>query len=545
MLRHGWSEGLVMRLPLHDVPVRRKLRLIVLGTCSIALCVASGALYFLQFFFFQRDHRRDLTTFAEVLAASSAGALSSGSAATAREIVSAVRTKPHIRGASIIAASGVVLAGFGNVGPAPGANAIVSHGFHAEGADIFLAHPVYASGQRLGTVVLRADYGTEAMQLQGLHAGMLAVVLTTSLLVACVVSWRLERVIADPIHGLAETARRIAAQNDYSLRARKWGSDEVGECTTAFNKMLEHVQKRDAALRNEIAERTRTEQEVQRLHGQLLDASRLAGMAEVATGVLHNVGNVLNSVNVSAGVIAEKLGHGRTSKLVKAAHLLRAQNGALHDFLTNDPKGRVLPTYLVTASEHLEQERVAALAEVELLARNVEHIKDIVAMQQNYARVSGVAEPLSVEAIIEDALCMNGGGLERHGIEVTRDFSPVPQLTIDKHKVLQILVNILRNAKHALEEAQVAEKRLNISLRQKDGRWAEIAVTDNGIGIPPTLLTRIFSHGFTTRKTGHGFGLHSAALAAQQMGGRLAAYSKGRGHGATFTLSLPLGAPRS
>ncbi len=530
---------------LHDVPVRRKLRLIILGSCTVSVCLASTALYFLQLFFFQRDYRRDLTTVAEVVGITSKQALSSESATIARDILSAVRNNPHIQGASILLPSGTVLAGFGNFHRGVNRELTTTDQFEENGTGMFFEHPVYSSGKLIGTVCLRADYQTEVMQLQGLHAGMLALVLATSLLVAWVVSWRLGRLISDPIQGLAETARQIAAQSDYSLRARAWGSDEVGVCTIAFNKMLEQLQKRDAALRNEIAERTRTEQEVQRLHGQLLDASRLAGMAEVATGVLHNVGNVLNSVNVSAGVIAEKLGHGRTSNLVKATHLLRSQNGNLHDFLTNDPKGRVLPTYLATASEHLEQERLEALAEVALLTKNVEHIKDIVAMQQNYARVSGVAEPLSVDAIIEDALSMNGGGLDRHGVHVTRDFQPVPQLTIDKHKVLQILVNLLRNARHALDEADVSEKQLNISLRQKDGRWAEIAVTDNGIGIPPTFLTRIFSHGFTTRKTGHGFGLHSSALAAQQMGGRLVAYSKGRGHGATFTLSLPLGGPRS
>ena len=147
--------------------------------------------------------------------------------------------------------------------------------------------------------------------------------------------------------------------------------------------MLDQIQHRDAALRHEIAERVRAEQELQRVHGQLIDASRAAGMAEVATGVLHNVGNVLNSVNVSATLIAEKLGSSRTGNLLRAAELLRGQNGHLEDFLRNDPKGRVLPGYLVEVSEHLALEHAEARTEIESLTKNIEHIKDIVAMQQS------------------------------------------------------------------------------------------------------------------------------------------------------------------
>src|SRR6185295_12126842 len=165
------------------------------------------------------------------------------------------------------------------------------------------------------------------------------------------------------------------------------------------------------------------------------------------------------------------------------------------------------------------------------------------AMQQTYARVSGTTEVLPTESLIEDALQLNDDSFKRHHIIVERDFTTVPPVTVDKHKALQILVNILRNAKHAMDDADDNEKRLVIRTRQKDGQAVSISITDSGIGIAPENLTRIFSHGFTTRKDGHGFGLHSAALAAQQMGGRLSAQSDGPGRGATFIFELPMAAP--
>jgi signal transduction histidine kinase len=350
-------------------------------------------------------------------------------------------------------------------------------------------------------------------------------------------------VILDPVQNLAETARHIMSGHDYSVRATKVADDEVGTFTDSFNGMLDQIQTRDTALLHEIAERKRAEEELQRTQQQLMDASRQAGMAEVATGVLHNVGNVLNSVNVSATLIAERLGQSRTANLARAAAMLRAKNGELTEFLTQDPKGQLLPNYLADLSQHLEEERQEARAEIELLTRNIEHIKDIVAMQQTYARVSGLSEVLPVETLIEDALQLNIDSFTRHRITVVRDFVPVPAVTVDKHKALQILVNILRNAKHAMDDFESDEKRLTLRIREQENHSVAIAISDTGVGIPAENLTRIFSHGFTTRKDGHGFGLHSAALAAQQMGGRLLAQSEGPGHGATFVFELPLATP--
>jgi PAS domain S-box-containing protein len=290
----------------------------------------------------------------------------------------------------------------------------------------------------------------------------------------------------------------------------------------------------------DVTGRKQTEEELEQAHKQLLETSRRAGMAEVASNVLHNVGNVLNSVNVSAALLADRIRGSKISSLMKAMGLMRQHANDLALFLTEDPKGRQLPGFLFGVAEYLTEEQKGLLKELDLLAKNIEHIKDIVAMQQSYAKVSGVSETIAPAELIEDALRMNEAAFTRHQVQVTREYADVPSITVEKHKVLQILVNLMRNAKYALEESGKKEKPIRLRLERINGEAIRISVIDEGIGIPVENLTRIFNHGFTTRKQGHGFGLHSGALAAKELGGSLTVHSDGPGRGATFTLELPL-----
>jgi C4-dicarboxylate-specific signal transduction histidine kinase len=264
----------------------------------------------------------------------------------------------------------------------------------------------------------------------------------------------------------------------------------------------------------------------------------MAGMAEVATGVLHNVGNVLNSVNIAASLTLEKLRSSKVEGLRKATALLAEHEHDLGAWLTGDPQGQRLPGYLRKLAGILTEENATAVAELEGLGKNVEHIKEIVAMQQSYARVTGVLEDLPLERLVEDALQLNATSFHRHGIEIVRDFRPAPPVRVDKHKVLQILINLLRNAKHAVEDSGRRDPRIAVTI-DADGGLSRISIADNGVGIPAENLTNVFRHGFTTKKHGHGFGLHSGANAAKEMGGSISADSAGPGHGATFTLELP------
>jgi C4-dicarboxylate-specific signal transduction histidine kinase len=312
--------------------------------------------------------------------------------------------------------------------------------------------------------------------------------------------------------------------------------------TEVHNRTAE-LRERTASLEKEIEERKRMQSEIERVHRELLQASRLAGMAEVATGVLHNVGNVLNSVNVSTTLVTERIKKSKITSVGRIASLLKEHGADLGKFMTSDPKGQRLPSYLSDLSEQLAREQGEALEELSALHKNLDHIKDIVAMQQSYARVAGVTTREDAVSLFEDALRMDEAALRRHGVKLVREFEKsLPQITVDRHKVVQILVNLIRNAKHACNEAHREDKELTLCVSNGAGR-IKFSVSDNGVGIPPENLTRIFSHGFTTRRDGHGFGLHSGALAAKEMGGELRVHSDGANKGATFSLELPLHPP--
>ena len=312
----------------------------------------------------------------------------------------------------------------------------------------------------------------------------------------------------------------------------------------AANDQLENrVAERTRQLREQISARERAHAELAQAQRDLMLASRQAGMAEVATGVLHNVGNVLNSVNVSATLLRNQIHNSETRTLLKAAQLLRQKNGDPTAFAASDPKAQLMPELIIQVAEQLRREQERNLHELEQLTKNIDHIKDVVTMQQSYARVAGVAEKVTLASLAEDALQINAAALDRHEVTVIRRFENVPPLLVDKHKVLQILINLIRNAKYALDECSVGEKRLTVTVAPAGPEQAMVRIEDNGIGIPPENLTRIFSHGFTTRPTGHGFGLHLGAINARELGGSLSAASEGKGHGATFTLVLPLSPP--
>jgi PAS domain S-box-containing protein len=331
----------------------------------------------------------------------------------------------------------------------------------------------------------------------------------------------------EPVTGKVEMETWRDGRVTWALTSKMPFHNEAGEITGTFG------------ISKDITAIKEAEEQLGRAHQQLVEASRQAGMAEVATSVLHNVGNVLNSVNVSSSLIADKMGKSKVANLNRAAALIQAHEQDLGVYLSTDPKGRQLPAYLIQLAAHLAQEQQDILQEVGTLVSNVIHIKEIVAMQQNYAKSSGVLERLHVTDLVEDALRMNTGAMSRHHVEVVRRFAEVPPILTEKHKILQILVNLIRNAKYACDDSGRDDKRIILHVADSGGT-IKISVEDNGIGIAPENLTRIFGHGFTTRKEGHGFGLHSGALAAKELGGALTVASGGPNCGATFTLELPV-----
>ncbi|MGD8220564.1 DAHL domain-containing protein [Pseudomonas thivervalensis] len=290
-------------------------------------------------------------------------------------------------------------------------------------------------------------------------------------------------------------------------------------------------------LEQRVEERTRQLKDTQ---SELMDTARQAGMAEIATNVLHNVGNVLNSVNISADLVSRKLRSSKALGLGKAMQLINEHTDDLGHFLTEDAKGKLLPGYLNQLVEAIASEQQSLTDELAQLSKSVDHIKDIVSTQQSYAGANSLLEPLVVSELLEDALRMNSGALTRHHVTVIKDYGEVPRIMGDKHRLLLILINLISNAKYAMAGVSNHARNMTLKAAVVDGETLQISVKDEGEGIPEENMTRIFAHGFTTRKEGHGFGLHSCALAAIEMNGHLTAHSEGPGKGATFQLQVPL-----
>lgn len=378
----------------------------------------------------------------------------------------------------------------------------------------------------------------KSMDLQGLHSLILIPVHVAG-------SWwgflGLEDSARPRIWTEAEcSSLRAAADMLGATIARQRTADELLE---AKRTLEDRVRDRTRELEQQVIAKEKARADLAEAQSRLIDASRAAGKAEIATSVLHNVGNVLNSVGVSSTIIGQRLRDSKVANLKRAAEMLN-QNGNLAAFLTTDPKGKFLPQYFNVLSGELSAEHEEMRAELAQLGSNIEHIKKIVAMQQSYAKVSGATEQVSPVELVEDALRMNATTLNSHQIEIVRQFTPdLPLLNVDRHKVLQILINLLSNAKHALLAGSCPQKRIVLAVRQA-GSIMEITIRDNGVGIASENLTRIFQLGFTTKPQGHGFGLHSGANAATELGGRLLAQSAGLGFGAEFTLELPINAKR-
>jgi signal transduction histidine kinase len=372
------------------------------------------------------------------------------------------------------------------------------------------------SRQRANAAALREIYTTGA-------GGILALLAVCALL-----TWILSRVTR-PIREITEAMGELSAGEFDTLIPALARRDEIGAMARALA-----VFKENSIERERLEFLTRRLQETQ---AELLAAARQAGMAQIANNVLHNVGNVLNSVNISAGLVTGRIRDSKAQGLTRAVRLINDHTADLGDFLTHDEKGKLLPGYLNKLVAAIAEEQRCVIEELGSLAKSVDHIKDIVAKQQSFAGVASVVEEVQIQDLVEEALRIDAGSLARHQVTVVKQYVDVPMLPLDKHLVLQVLVNLIGNAKQAMSRQITV--RVDIA-GLVDGRCLRICVEDDGEGIAPENLSRLFAHGFTTRKNGHGFGLHSCALAAKEMGGTLTARSEGPGKGAVFTLELPI-----
>lgn len=299
------------------------------------------------------------------------------------------------------------------------------------------------------------------------------------------------------------------------------------------------LEKLNEQLIREIAEHEKADAKAVHLNGQLVLAARRAGMADIATSVLHNIGNVLNSVNTSVAMVTEKVIQTKITNFPKLVNLLEEHKDNLGDFFDNDVKGQQALKYFPMLSEAWVQDQKYLIEELAALDKNTQHIRNIIAKQQSLSVSIGLTEEIKIDNLLDDALALNKTVYERANIEVIREFMPLRRVMIDRVMLLQILVNLIKNAVDSLLESKNEPKKIILKTETAAGNFFTLQIIDNGLGILPENIPKIFSHGFTTKRDGHGFGLHASIISAQEMGGDLNVESEGLEKGAIFTLTLP------
>jgi signal transduction histidine kinase len=423
-----------------------------------------------------------------------------------------------------------------NQGKAPGDALFgdTAYAAHTLDGHVHAWAPISLEGLRLGSVAI--VFSTARFDDIAVWAKRIAIAVMLAWLAALIYSIAFARKLVTPIRSMMDFSRKVAG----GTLSERLASDAPGE----LRELRDYLNQMTAELEHREAERKLAAARAQEMQTELLAVSRMAGMAEVATGVLHNVGNVLNSLNISVSMISDQVRASRVSGLTRSIELVDSFPGGLPAFLETE-KGKVLPTYLSSVSRRLSEENAKMLDELASVNRHVDHIKTIVAMQQSYARPSGIKELVSIGPLIDDALHMGESSFAKHGIEIVKDYSDEITIACDRHKLLQIMINLISNARHALKDksATMPDHRgphqLIVRVRSTPTSLT-IAVADTGIGIPAENLEKIFRHGFTTKQGGHGFGLHASANAARELGGSLHVDSDGPGTGATFTVELPV-----
>jgi sensor domain CHASE-containing protein len=341
-----------------------------------------------------------------------------------------------------------------------------------------------------------------------------------ALLMLLVLLSLIQKTVLSPLSVLTKHAVSISQTEDLFAKLELARNDEVGILAREFNNMMDKLAQSRA---------------------DLVQAARSAGRSEIATGILHNVGNVLNSVNVSASLLSRKVTKMGVSDLAALAEVVEEQGEDLAEFVRDDPRGRHLRPFLSSIVDHLRSEQSEVVTEVTSLTEGIEHIRQLISSQQSYAIRSELVEWTSASEQLDEALkiCNRALSVDPE-LNVVKEYSgDNARIRVDKHKLLEILVNLIQNARQSMQEARTDPRSLTLRTCQVDGN-IRIEVSDNGMGIKREHLVQMFTLGFTTKSTGHGFGLHASANAATEMGGSLTASSDGPGEGATFSLTLPI-----
>ncbi len=327
-----------------------------------------------------------------------------------------------------------------------------------------------------------------------------------------------------------------------STRLRKQNlelEEKVKKRTSEIETQNKELESQSAELKQNAAELAEALIQLNDTQDKLLTTARIAGRAEVATNVLHSVGNVLNSVNIGLSNLDKQVQQSRARKLKNIVSLIKEHENDLAIFLQSDERGKHIPNYLEQLSEALHKELESYSIGIHEIDENVDHIKNIIATQQSHAKKIGVEEDVIIAELIESALTVTLGESYETSYRTERLYDWDLVSTTDKHLVLDAVINLIKNAKDSLRHKEASDRLLIVGCKAMGDDNIEISVTDNGLGIEKQSQHKLFTHGFTTKADGHGFGLHSSANAIKSRGGSLKLESPGPGKGATATITLP------
>jgi signal transduction histidine kinase len=338
--------------------------------------------------------------------------------------------------------------------------------------------------------------------------------------VVVMIMWLLlKHMVIHPLQRVTRHAKEVGSSDNLDAKLGMNRTDEIGTLASEFDRMVEQLAKSRAMV---------------------VDSAHKSGMAEIASEVLHNVGNALNSVNVATQVIEERVRSNKVGSLNKATQLLADNKNDLPSFLTTDARGKKLVDYLIGLSDVFAAEQKAQLTDLATLQSRVSHINDVIAVQQSIATHKELVQNLEIGKILDDVLMMHGDQLAMYHIDVECEIGAMPSIQSNKSKLIQVLVNLVKNAIESIIEASPGGGRLIVRARAAENQFVEIEITDTGSGIDPANQKKLFSSGFTTKPSGHGIGLHFCANAVRAMEGTIQIQSEGLGRGATVFMRLPI-----